>query len=163
MNVHTPLMVSLSHIWKSPMLQARQDLTKSVEFEVSVTATYPSWPPCQGPPTRSPTFHFFSPSPTATTSPTPSCPGTLGKVLPNIACCTALSEWHTPQARTFTRIWEHHRQQRHQSQGLKANYLSWLWHLERNILEGERGAFGFEDGDLVFFGKVVSHCVVVSR
>lgn len=42
-------------------------------------------------------------------------------------------------------------------------HLSWLWKFKRNIFEGERGAFGLEDRDLVFFGKVLSHCVVVVR
>ncbi len=44
----------------------------------------------------------------------------------------------------------------------KDAYLSRLWHLERNILEGEWRAFGFEDGDFIFFGEVVSHLVVVA-
>ena len=43
---------------------------------------------------------------------------------------------------------------------LKVTDLSWLWHLKRNILEGERCAFGFKDGDLVFLGEIVRHLVV---
>ena len=38
----------------------------------------PSWAPCHGPPTRSPTFHFFSRGPTSTTSPISSWPGVMG-------------------------------------------------------------------------------------
>ncbi len=40
--------------------------------------TVPSCPPCQAAPTRSPTCHFFSEGPRATTSPITSWPGMRG-------------------------------------------------------------------------------------
>src|SRR5438876_11915210 len=39
---------------------------------------YPQFPPCQPIPTRCPFFHGFTPSPTASTTPITSCPGTRG-------------------------------------------------------------------------------------
>ena len=42
---------------------------------------------------------------------------------------------------------------------LKVTDLSWLWHLKRDIFEGEWCAFGFKDGDLVFLGEIVRHLV----
>ena len=58
-------MSSLSHIWNRPLLQLLH---------------VPSWPPCHGPPARSPSFHFFSPGPTATTMPMTSWPGMRGNL-----------------------------------------------------------------------------------
>ena len=58
-----PLMASLLHIWKLPRLHCLH---------------VPSWPPCQGPPTRSPSDHLSTPSPSLTMSPTTSWPGMRG-------------------------------------------------------------------------------------
>jgi hypothetical protein len=59
----TPLTNSFSHIWNMHRLHHLQRL---------------SWPPCQAPPARSPTFQFFTPAPSARTVPITSCPGITG-------------------------------------------------------------------------------------
>jgi len=68
----TPLTVSFSHIWNKPRLQDLQvpGLNKLMPSDHPVhPRLIPSCPPCHGPPTRSPFFHFFSPGPVATTVP----------------------------------------------------------------------------------------------
>ena len=137
-------MASFSHIWNKPRLHALQVpmiISQPSEIETSddwlttqlaqlfkydlERSSLPSCPPCQGAPTRSPIFHFFSPGPKATTSPIVSWPGIRGlesqsqvqscrkrenvggsKYKEFIApACTPASEWQTPVARTLMRIW----------------------------------------------------------
>lgn len=61
----------------------------------------PQCPPCHPDPTRSPTFHLFSPSAISKTSPTISWPGQRGNTLDMCPSLVTLSLWQIPHARTY--------------------------------------------------------------
>jgi len=98
-----PLMASLLHIWKLPRLHCLH---------------VPSCPPCQGPPTRSPSDHLSTPSPSLTMSPTTSWPGMRGLQRGMISGITELTIevralrttcHRIHQSRTYCRSDRHHR------------------------------------------------------
>src|SRR3954469_9575564 len=77
--------------------------TQEMKSPLRQASQVKSQPPNHPTPTRSPTFHVLTPSPTASTSPAISWPGARGNELPIMPITVSKSEWQTPHACTLTR------------------------------------------------------------